>query len=209
MPEIFVLASWIGGVAFALSGFLVGVRKELDFMGIFILAFLTANGGGILRDVLVGKTPAVLADPSAFILVIAVFAVGTALHFSKDVDIEKRKFFVASDSLGLVAFSLTGALAGVDAGLSVFGVMVLSFITAVGGGILRDVLVNEVPAVFRSDFYGSVAVLMGLVIYLLYHFNVASEVSVTTVFLSALALRFAAYKYGWRLPTLKGLSNER
>ena len=151
--DIFFIASLIGGVAFALSGFLVGVRKNLDVMGVFILSFLTANGGGILRDVFIGKTPYALTDLSGFLIVLFVFVLSTLVFRFKDNSVERRGLFVVSDSVGLAAFSLTGALAGVDAGLSVFGVTVLSFITATGGGILRDVIVNEEPSVLKSDFY--------------------------------------------------------
>lgn len=203
MPDIFLFASWVGGVAFALSGFLVGVRKNLDILGIFILAFLTASGGGILRDMMIGRTPMVLTDLTALMIVILTFGIGLFLHYRKDVDIEKRGVFVVSDSIGLVSFSLTGALVGVDAGLSIFGVIVLSFITATGGGILRDLLVNEIPSVFESDFYGSVSIIMGAIIFALYHFDVQSETAITTVFLCALALRFAAHKYKWHLPKIK------
>jgi uncharacterized membrane protein YeiH len=204
MPiDIFLLASWIGGMAFALSGFLVGVRKNLDIMGIFILAFLTASGGGIIRDVLIGRTPLVLTDYSAFILVLLTFLVGVALHYTKNIDIEKRGFFIISDSIGLVAFSLTGALVGIDAGLNMFGVVVLSFITATGGGILRDVTVNEVPSVFESDFYGSISVLMAATIFGLHKAGLQTDMNIVLVFVAALMVRLLAYKFKWHLPKLK------
>lgn len=203
MPDIFLLASWIGGVAFALSGFLVGVRKNLDILGIFILSFLAASGGGIIRDVLIGRTPLALTDISAFLLVLVTFLLGVVLHHAKNINIEKRKFFVLSDSIGLVAFSLTGALVGVDAGLNAFGVVVLSFITATGGGILRDLLVNEVPVILESDFYGSVAVLVGLIVFGLHALGLGGDVYILLVFIAALVLRLIAWRYAWRLPKLK------
>ncbi|NCT40359.1 MAG: trimeric intracellular cation channel family protein [Alphaproteobacteria bacterium] len=201
--DVFLFASWIGGVAFALSGFLIGVRKELDLMGVFTLSFLTANGGGVLRDVLIGRTPYALTDMTGFIIVVLMFGVGYLLCRFKYSTLERRSLFVLSDSIGLVAFSITGAIAGIDAGLSVFGVMLLSFITATGGGVLRDILVNEVPAVFKSDFYGSIAILVALVLYGLDVMEMSSEVNFLIVFAVFLVMRLVAYKMRWHLPRLK------
>jgi uncharacterized membrane protein YeiH len=201
--DVFTLASWIGGVAFALSGFLVGVRKNFDIMGVFILAFLTANGGGVLRDVLIGRTPLVLTDLSGFIIVVMTFFLGVGFYYAKRIDIERRGLFVLCDSLGLVAFSLTGTLVGMEAGLSIFGVCVLSFITAAGGGILRDLVVNDVPAIFKSDFYGSVAILVALVVYGLSSYGLDSELHILGVFAGALCLRMLAHRMRWHLPQFK------
>lgn len=204
MPfDIFLLTSLIGGAAFSLSGFLVGVRKDLDVMGVFILSFLTANGGGILRDVLIGKTPYALTDMSGFTIVLFVFFAGILVRKFKDSTIEQRSLFVVSDSIGLAAFSLTGALAGVEAGLSVFGVAVLSFITATGGGILRDIMVGEVPSVFKSDFYGSIAILVALAVYALHALGFDSDFNIMAVFFLSLLIRLVAYKMHWHLPRLK------
>lgn len=201
--DIFLLASWIGGAAFALSGFIIGVRKHLDIMGVFVLAFITANGGGVIRDVLIGKTPMALQDISAIILVFLTFGFGMVLYWAKYLDFEKRGLFVISDSVGLVAFSLTGALVGIEADLNLFGMTVLSFLTATGGGILRDILVNEVPSVFRSEFYGSVSILVALALFVLHHLGLESEITIGAIFVSALFLRLFAHKMGWHLPRLK------
>ena len=201
--DIFLLASWIGGAAFALSGFLVGVRQQLDVMGVFILSFLTANGGGLLRDVLIGQTPYALTDMSGFIIVLLTFVFGLVLYRFKYAAVEQKSLFVLSDSIGLAAFSLTGTLVGLEAELSVFGVVVLSFITAVGGGLLRDIIVREVPAILKSDFYGSVAILVALAIYGLDVAGYSSDWNILAVFVGALLLRLVAYKMRWHLPRLK------
>lgn len=172
-------------------------------MGVFTLSFLTANGGGVLRDVLIGRTPYALTDMTGFIIVVLMFGVGYLLCRFKYSTLERRSLFVLSDSIGLVAFSITGAIAGIDAGLSVFGVMLLSFITATGGGVLRDILVNEVPAVFKSDFYGSIAILVALVLYGLDVMEMSSEVNFLIVFAVFLVMRLVAYKMRWHLPRLK------
>lgn len=201
--DIFTIASWVGSIAFALSGFFVGVRKDLDVMGVFILSMLTANGGGAVRDVLVNRTPNVLTDLSAFLLVLAILILGYLLRLHRFDGLEKKRLFVISDSLGLVAFSVTGALVGLESGLSIFGVMVLAFITATGGGIIRDLMVNEVPSVLNSDFYGSIAILLGAAIYALHVTGLHNQLTVLIVFLLALALRLLAYLRGWHLPRMR------
>lgn len=201
--SIFDIANIIGSLAFALSGLLVGIRKEMDAMGMFIVSMLTANGGGAVRDVLVGRTPGVLTDPNAFYLVIAILLIGWACRIHRYAKLERHTLFIVSDAIGLVAFSVTGALVGLEAGLSIFGVMVLSFLTAAGGGIIRDMMVNEVPTILNSDFYGTVALLMAAVMYGMDYFGTASSLNITLLFFFALALRLYAYKKGWQLPRLK------
>ncbi len=201
--DIFAIASFIGTVSFAASGFLIGVRKHLDLMGVFILAMLTANGGGAVRDILVNRLPTVLTDIMAFIIVIAVIALCSTLRLYKHPNIERHRLFILCDSIGLVAFSVTGALTGIDVGLSIFGVMVLAFITASGGGIIRDLMVNDVPTVLQSDFYGSIALLLGAAIYGLHVTENASNTTIFVALLIALTLRMVAHRYGWRLPRLK------
>lgn len=201
--DIFILASWIGGVAFALSGFTQGVYKQLDIMGVFILSFITANGGGIIRDVLIGRIPMALENPEAIYLVAITFLFGLLLYWRGLIDVQQRSIFVLSDAIGLVAFSLTGALAGIDAGLNIFGVAVLTFITATGGGIIRDVFVNEVPSVFKSDFYGTIALIVAFAVYGLHHYELESNEALLGVLGSALLLRLMAYRLKWRLPRLK------
>ncbi len=202
-PYVFDTASIIGSIAFALSGFLVGKRKNMDIMGIFILAFLTANGGGVLRDLLAGRTPAIMESTLPFWLVAGtmVFAMLLRLHHSATV--ERGRIFIISDAVGLVAFGITGALIGIEQELHFFGVVTLSFLTATGGGIARDMLVNEVPLVLHEDFYGSVALFLGIVIYLLNGAGFMNPVSLMMVFIAGLVLRLIAHKYSWKLPKLK------
>ncbi|MCA9329492.1 trimeric intracellular cation channel family protein [Candidatus Saccharibacteria bacterium] len=198
----FEITSVIGNLAFALSGVLVGIRKDLDLLGIFILAFLTANGGGVLRDLLVDRQPAILHSLMPLWLTCTVIGGVWLLKVNQGSKLEQQWGFVVSDGVGLVAFSLTGSLIGVEYGLHFFGVIILAFLTATGGGIIRDLLVNEVPLVLRSDFYGSIALVLGAVIHLLYLVKWLNLVSLTIVFIMGLLLRLLAYKRKWRLPQL-------
>ena len=151
----------LGGIAFALSGYFVGLRKELDLMGVFIVAFLTANGGGVLRDVLLGREPGVLKSVESFWLVGGVIAVAWLLRLHPHNNLERRWYFIVSDAVGLVAFAITGAVIGLAENLHFFGVLLTALLSAVGGGIIRDLLVNDVPEVLHGGFYGSVALIVG------------------------------------------------
>jgi len=201
--NIFFAASTLGTMAFALSGYLQGVRKELDIMGLFIVAFLTANGGGALRDVLIGDVPNILKDISAFYLVLIICLVAYLLKLHKYTRLERRLFFVVSDSLGLVAFSITGAVIAIEHGLSPFGVAVLSITTALGGGVVRDTILGEIPALFNSEFYGSVALLIGLMIIGINEYYELNDISLSAVFIIGFVIRMVAYKYDWHLPKIQ------
>lgn len=200
--QLFEIAVLIGSLAFALSGVLVGIRKELDVMGVFILAFLTANGGGVLRDLLIDRQPAILVSLNPLWLTSAVVLGAWLLRIQRGSTLDRTWIFVVSDSVGLVAFSIMGGLVGIEEGLHVFGVIILSFLTATGGGIVRDLLVNEVPMVLRTDFYGTIALLLGVAVYLLYLVDAINLLTLSVLFAVGLILRLTAYKYQWRLPKL-------
>lgn len=198
--QVFAIASTLGSIAFALSGFMMGARKQLDVMGVFILAFLTANGGGVVRDLLVGRTPTIMHSMLPFWLAAGTIALAMAFRLQERPSVERNRIFIVSDAVGLVAFGITGGLVGIETELHFFGVVTLSFLTATGGGIVRDMLVNEVPLVLYGDFYGSVALLLGVAIFLLHWTSLMNPVSLTMIFIAGLILRLVAYRRGWKLP---------
>jgi uncharacterized membrane protein YeiH len=199
-PHIMVVASLTGSVAFALSGYLAGARKNLDWMGLFILAFLTANGGGVLRDVLADRPPAIITSNEPFLIALAVTTGGLLLRLHRYDNFERRWLFIICDAIGLVAFALTGSIIALSLDAPLFGFLGLAFLTATGGAILRDVLVNEIPAVLHRGFYGSIALIVALLLYLLDLAGLLSPESFLAVFAFGLTLRLLAYKYSWNLP---------
>jgi len=200
--DLFFVADIIGITAFALSGYLVAVRNHLDLLGILIASFLTALGGGIVRDVILNTTPFTFKEyyPATTVLIVLFLAFVFKIYKKKDV--ERKLFFVISDTIGLVAFSITGGLLALDAGFNIFGVVILSFLTAVGGGLSRDILINKVPDVLVSDFYGSIALLVALLLFCCNALNFLNEFSIIIISILAIGLRLLAYFKGWRLPKI-------
>ncbi|WP_187646844.1 trimeric intracellular cation channel family protein [Nitrosophilus labii] len=194
------IAEIIGIAAFALSGFWVAVEEKLDLLGVFIASFLTALGGGIIRDVIVGKLPYSFVNflPSMIVLLVIVFAIVLKLH--KNFGFQKRKIFIISDSIGLASFSISGALIGLETELNYFGVVLLALITAVGGGVLRDVLLNRVPMILKAEFYGSISIIIGTFLFLADRFYENNIYITVSLFLFGLALRLFAFYKNWQLP---------
>jgi uncharacterized membrane protein YeiH len=200
--EILEIASIVGGIAFALSGFLLGTRRHLDIMGIFIVAFLTANGGGIIRDLLVGITPKILASTQSFWLTATTIGLASLLRLQRFDKLEHGIIFIICDAIGLVAFGITGALIGIEHNIHFFGILTLSLLTATGGGIIRDLLVNEVSEVLHGGFYGSVAIIIATSLFTLNKTGMLNPYSITGVFFFAIVMRLVAYYRNWQLPKL-------
>lgn len=196
------LADIIGIICFALSGFLIAVHYKLDILGVFISAFLTALGGGMTRDVLADRTPYVFTDTIPVSLVIATVLISLILKLHKIDDIEGKTTFIVSDAIGLVSFAITGSLVAIENEFNFLGVLILAFITAVGGGTIRDILINRVPSILVSEFYATVAIIVGLVTYGLHLLELQSIFTLILVFIAGVALRLLAYYKNWQLPKL-------
>ncbi len=200
--SIIEVAEIVGILSFSLSGFFIGASSKLDILGVFIASFLTALGGGVIRDVLTGRELYAFHSNTASILVIMVVLVSALFRVQRFIDIEKNRYFMVADTLGLVSFAISGALVGVEAEFNFFGVILLSLITAVGGGVLRDMLINKIPMILVSEFYGTVAIFVGILIYLLGSFEMLNFLTIMNVFVIGLALRFIAIYKEWHLPKI-------
>jgi uncharacterized membrane protein YeiH len=200
----FEIAEIIGVVSFSLSGFFVASSEKLDILGLFIASFLTALGGGMIRDVLVNKELFAFTNNYIPLLVIVVVIIAIFLKLQRFNNIEKSPYFITADTLGLVSFAISGALVGVEAEFNFFGVVLLSLITAVGGGVLRDMLINHIPVILVSEFYGTVAIFVGILIYISHLLDMLNFFSILIIFCVGLALRFIALKRDWHLPKIGG-----
>jgi len=200
--NILDIADIVGIGAFALSGFLIAVRKKLDLLGVVLFAFLTALGGGILRDIIVERIPLSLKDSTPSMIVITVILFALILQISKKKSVERFKIFILSDAVGLASFSISGALVALQNNFNFFGIVILSLSTAIGGGVLRDVLINEVPVILTSGFYATVSVFMATCLYAVQFFGYLNSTTISLIFVFGLSLRMIAFYREWRLPVL-------
>ena len=191
----------LGTIAFAISGAMVGISKRMDIFGIAVLAILTAVGGGITRDLIVGiNPPSAFRNPTDFILAIT-FAFVVSIIYGFNYLRERKKkilllLFDISDTLGLAAFTVTGALIGLNhaAGNYILAV-VLATLTSVGGGILRDVMAQRLPVVF----YAAAAILGAVALCLTENFSGDLDAASWVGFSVVATLRFLAIRYRWSL----------
>lgn len=195
--DIFLL---IGTVSFTLTGYLTGVRKSFDWLGIAILAVLTAVGGGMLRDVLTQRIPRIFYQNDSLWLIAATLLLAWLLRLQHRRLPVLERLFILADSIGLIAFSIGGAQVGVALGLSGFGVAMLGFVTAVGGGMIRDMLVNDIPFILHRDFYGTVSILVALGWYGLQQLGWHAPQAEYALFALGLAMRLWAHRQALTLP---------
>lgn len=202
MISIFEITDIIGTAAFAISGFLVGTREKLDLFGIFIVSLLTALGGGLVRDAIVSRPPYSLTHVMPITIVVLVIILCIILRVYRKNGFDQSNLFVIADAIGLVSFSITGALIGIDAGLSGYGIIIVALLTAIGGGLIRDMLINQFPLILKKDLYGSIALFVGFSVYALNCFNAVNSVNLAILFIIALFFRLYAYFKKINLPSL-------
>lgn len=199
MTAAFVsLLDFLGTFVFAISGALVAVRHRLDLFGVLVLSFAAATAGGITRDLLLGATPpASLVDWRYF----AVSSLAGLLTFYRHAQVERMRNPVQLfDAVGLALFAVLGANKALAHGLGPVGAVMLGILTGVGGGIARDVLVAQVPAVLRRELYAVAALAGALVVVLGRMLDLPPAPVAVAGALLCFALRWLAIRRGWRLP---------
>jgi uncharacterized membrane protein YeiH len=189
-----------GIFVFAISGALLAVRKNFDVFGIAVLAEVTALGGGLLRDLIIGAVPpAAFTDLGYFLMPL----VATGLVFFLHPQVERIQVGVnAFDAAGLGLFCVTGTTKAYEYGLGLTFSVVLGLATAVGGGVLRDVLANEVPSLLRwdRDLYAVPAMVGATMIVLCIRFDVLNAGTSGLAVVTAFVLRLLAMRFHWRAP---------
>lgn len=196
------LADIIGIISFALSGFLIAIHYKLDILGVFISAFLTALGGGVIRDAIAGRTPYIFSHDLPIILVVTTVLIALVFKLHKISNLEGKTAFILLDAIGLSSFAITGSLVAIESEFNFLGIVILAFLTAVGGGTTRDILINKIPFILVSEFYATVAMSIGVIIYILNAFNQISLFNLTIVFVFGTIFRLLAYYRKWHLPKL-------
>ena len=188
----------VGTIAFAISGTFNAMQRKLDPFGVLIIAFVTAIGGGTVRDLLIGDTPVAWMRDMQTCLIILFTAVAT-MFFKTHVQKMKITLFLF-DSLGLGLFTMVGILKGIAFGLNPGICIALGTITGCFGGIIRDTLLNTIPLVFRREIYATACIAGGLLYFLLIYINVESVVAKLSVVAFIFMLRIIAVKFKLSLP---------
>lgn len=191
----------LGTASFAISGALAALQKRLDVFGVLILSFATAVGGGTIRDIMIGSTPvAWLKDRQAITVVVVAYLI--TLIFRKHLQYFPRTLAIF-DAVGLGFATIVGIQRGIEAGLGPYICVALGMVTGCFGGVLRDVLLNEIPLVFRKDIYAAASLLGGALYFLLGEMAVFASLAATISVVFVVGLRLAAMHWKWNLPALR------
>ncbi|GAA4863941.1 trimeric intracellular cation channel family protein [Saccharopolyspora rosea] len=203
-PLVQEVLDLIGIFAFALSGALLAVRKRFDAVGIAVLAEVTALGGGVFRDLVIGAVPPVAFTDMQYFL--TPFAAAALAFFWHPRLARIRRFVLLFDAVGLGVFCVAGTIKALNHGLHPLPAIALGAATAIGGGALRDVLAGDVPALLHpeSEIYAVPALVGSSLVALL---AVLHDLTPLTAALAALAVRLLALRYGWRAPLARGVSS--
>ncbi|EYT83763.1 trimeric intracellular cation channel family protein [Streptomyces andamanensis] len=199
-PSVQHTVDVVGIFVFAISGALLAVRKNFDVFGIAVLAEVTALGGGLFRDIVIGAVPpAAFTDLGYFLTPLLATLVVFFLH--PHVERIQRAVYVF-DAAGLGLFCVSGTVKAYDYGLGLTSSATLGLATAVGGGVLRDVLANEVPSLLRwdRDLYAVPAIVGSTMVVLCIHYDALTPFTSGLAVVTAFALRLLAMKYHWRAP---------
>lgn len=190
----------LGTIAFAFSGALAGLNKRMDIFGIFVVAFVTAIGGGMLRDMLIGNTPVVWMLDLTY-LVVVTFGTVVALVFRKKLIYLRHSLFLF-DAIGLGIFTIIGIEKGITTGLHPVICITLGTMTACFGGVVRDILCADIPLIFRKEIYATICIAGGLIFFILKKIDLSDNLIYLVISLLIILLRLIVVKYKWSLPKI-------
>ena len=190
----------LGTVAFAISGVLVAMEKRLDLFGVFIIAFVTAIGGGTLRDLLIGNTPVAWMKDINYMVTILITVV-LAVIFVNQLKYLRRSLFLF-DTIGIGLYTMVGVEKGLQAELLPVVCIALGTMTACFGGVIRDILCNEIPVIFRKEIYATACILGGASYFLFTGLSMPNDYAYIAAILVVIVLRTLAVLFGIRLPNI-------
>lgn len=197
------LMVFAGTAVFALTGAIKGIAHRLDLLGVVVLGCTVGIGGGVIRDAVLGMTPAAALSDSGYLLVCIVISLIVFL-LPRNRLVNHREIIIYADAVGLGLFTAIGNTKAAQLGLPGITVVLSGVITAVGGGMLRDVLVCSVPYVLKYDFYATASLIGGLLYIFLSYTSIAESTLFLLVALIVFLLRITAYHFHLHLPKYKG-----
>ena len=201
--QVFIyILDLFGTMAFAVTGAFKAIEHKTDIVGILLLATITGVAGGTIRDVVMGQFPNSLSDPTYVIITVLS---GLSIFFLYSHLKKHWNLFLKFDAIGLGVFTIIGATFAYNlVGLNFLAIMLGGMLTAVGGGILRDVFVTQVPIIFVKEFYISASFIGITVFYLTLYFGGELYSATILGIILTTTLRLIAMKFNWNLPKAKG-----
>jgi uncharacterized membrane protein YeiH len=200
MPELLIL-NLIGTFVFGLSGGFLAVRKQMDLFGVLVLSVVAALGGGIMRDVLLGRTPPATLNDWRYIAVAA--SAGVLVFMDRGRVGHWRYLILTFDAAGLGLFTVTGTIAALGAGLGLIASALLGMLTGIGGGALRDVLAGQVPLVLCKEIYALASLLGALIIITASRVHMLGTTASMMAAVATFAFRIVSVWRGWNIPTAR------
>ena len=201
MPTFVQILDFIGTFAFAISGIRLASAKRFDWFGAYVVGFVTAIGGGTIRDVLLGVTPGWMTDP--IYLICTGLALLWVILFGKHLIHLHNTFFIF-DSIGLALFTVVGVGKSIALGYPFWVAIIMGSITGAAGGVIRDVFINEIPLIFRKEIYAMACVVGGTAYWLCDLLGMQSYACQVVGGVSVFVTRILAVKYNICLPILTG-----
>ncbi len=199
--EIINILDLLGTFAFAISGALVAINKKFDIFGVLIIAFVTAVGGGMLRDVLINSHPINWIGNNNYVWAILLAVFITYIFKSKIAPL--RKTFFLFDTIGISIFTLLGMQKCIANDLPLFVSLSMGVISAVFGGVIRDILTQKIPLIFRKEIYALACFIGGLAYLLLGHLNINPDIQFIFSVLTIIIIRVIVVKYNLELPKIE------
>ena len=197
---MYYLLDIFGTVAFAISGVLIAMNKKMDPFGILIIAFVTAVGGGTLRDILIGETPVSWMKDMNYTYVI-LFSTVLAVLIKQKIYYLRTSLFLF-DTIGIGLYTVVGIEKGISAGLHPIICVALGTISACFGGVIRDILCNEIPIIFRKEIYATACILGGFSYFALRNLPVDDNIVFLASGIIVIVIRLLAVKFKIALPSL-------
>ena len=193
----------LGTAAFAASGALAGIRRNMDMFGVILLGLVTATGGGTIRDLLLGDTPPFIFQNETYLYVSAIVSLAV-FFFYKRLEFlhHPLQYF---DAIGLGTFVVIGVGKALDFKLGFFGSVMLGVVTATAGGMIRDILSKQIPMVLQKEVYASACLAGGGLFYLLQFSPLQRNLSLLISATVVVILRLLAIRYNWSLPRVRDM----
>ena len=193
---------YIGTYAFALSGIKLAASKKFDLFGAYIAGAITAIGGGTLRDLILDLPPFWMLDYSYLLItLIAMLSYIFLGRFFHSITGTLPIF----DAIGLAFFTVVGIQKSLDTNFAIWAAIIMGMFTGAAGGVLRDILLNDQPMIFKEDIYATACIVGGIVFAILYSFNIQSFIVQLISAVTVFVVRVLALKYKWRLPVMRKL----